>query len=253
MAGSRPRVLVTRAVQQASALADALQQCGFDVLSIPALQIVEPTDRYAALDAVLHKLAEHQWLIFTSANAVEAVSARMKHLGLTMPASLRIASIGAATTRVIEAAGWKVALQPETAIADALAEALLPYAAESKMFFPRAEQGRDTLPLILRRAGAQLTLVPAYRTILPEASVALIQKDSDTIDAVCFTSSSSVLNLAAMLDKAGVCLREDAVLASIGPVTTGTMLQLGLRPQIETSEASVAALVNALARYFKLQ
>lgn len=247
-----PRVLVTRAVQQASALAEALKQRGFDVLSIPALQIVEPNDNYCALDAALHKLNEQQWLIFTSANAVDSVVARMKHLGIIMSPAIQIASIGAATTRVIEAAGWKVALQPETAIAESLAEALLPYAAEANIFFPRAEQGRDVLPLILRRAGAQLTLAPAYRTILPEESVVLIQKDSDTIDAVCFTSSSSVLNLAAMLDKAGVRLREDAVLASIGPVTTNTMLQIGLRPQIETSEASVSALVNALARYFKL-
>lgn len=247
-----PRVLVTRAVQQASTLADALVQRGFDVVAVPALEIVEPTDGYRALDTAINKLDQFQWIIFTSANGVEAAAARMTKAGTSMPATARIASIGAATTRAIEAAGWKTALQPDTAIADSLAEALLPYAPEATMLFVRAEQGRETLPLVLRRAGAQLTLASGYRTVLPEESVARIQREADSLDAVCFTSSSSVLNLAAMLDRAGVRLREDAVLASIGPVTTSTMMQLGLRPQIETSEASVAALVNALARYFKV-
>lgn len=221
-------------------------------MSVPALEIVEPSDGFRALDAAAAKVAEFQWLIFTSANGVEAFAARMKKANAAMPAGVRIASIGAATSRVIEKEGWTVALQPETAVADSLAEALLPFAADASMLFVRAEQGRDTVLLVLRRAGAKLTMAAGYKTVLPEESVARIQREADTLDAVCFTSSSSVLNLAAMLDRAGVRLREDCVLASIGPVTTSTMMQLGLRPQIETSEASVAALVGALSRYFKM-
>lgn len=243
------RVLVTRAPNQASTLADALMQRGLDVLAIPAIEIVPPTDEYRALDLALKEIETFDWIVFTSANGVEHCAGRLKALNLAMPEKVRIASIGAATTRIIEAAGWKVTLQPETAVAESLAEALLPFAHEARILFPRAEQGRDTLPLVLRRAGAKLTLAPAYRSVLPESSISQMQLHSDTIDAVCFTSSSSVVNLAAILDRAGVRLREDTVLASIGPVTTGTMLQLGLRPHIETSVASVEALAEAVSRY----
>lgn len=245
------RILVTRAAGQSSALAEALQQRGMDPVSIPAIEIVAPTDGYRALDTALASLTEFAWLIFTSANGVQACLERMQAQRITMPASVRIAVIGSATHRAAEAAGWHVTLQPESAVADALAEALLPYAADTKMLFIRAEQGRDTLPLILRRAGAKLTLVSGYRSVLPESSIALMQRESESFDAICFTSSSSVVNLVAMLQRAGVQLRPDAVLASIGPVTTGTLMQAGLRPQIETSVASVQALADALQRYFQ--
>lgn len=245
------RVLVTRAAHQASALAEALQARGLEVVSIPAIEIAPPTDGYRVLDAALQKLTEFDWVLFTSVNGVDATIARLKNLNLTMPPQQRIAVIGTATRRAVENAGWKVTLQPETAVAESLAEALLPYASDARILFIRAEQGRDTLPLILRRAGATLTLAAGYRSVLPESSIALMQQQSESFDAVCFTSSSSVLNLVAILERAGVRMREDALLASIGPVTTSTLMQLGLRPQIETSVASVEALADAVARYFK--
>ena len=243
------RVLVTRAPHQASALADALTSHGLEVVSIPTIAIAPPSDSYAALDRELIHLDEFAWILFTSANAVEAFAARLDEEPL--PAKCRIASIGAATSTALRAAGFAVRLQAPTAVAESLAAALAPHAKGAKMFFPRAEAGRDVLVEKLTEAGAEVTMVPAYRTVIPPGSAAALRQALPSLNAVTFASSSAVQNFFALLAFAGVALQPETVLASIGPVTTQTLGAMGITPQVEAPQATVASLASALAQHLR--
>jgi uroporphyrinogen-III synthase len=239
------RVLVTRAPHQASALGDALIAYGLRVVSIPTIALTPPTDEYAMLDRELTRLDEYDWLLFTSANAVAVFAERLEDQAV--PLSCGIASIGAATSKALREAGFPVRLQAQTAVAESLAKSLLPHAKNARMLLVRAEQGRDVLIDTLTEAGAEVTLAPAYRSIIPVESVDRLRRELPTVDAITFTSSSAVQNLFALLDAAKVTLPDSVVLASIGPITTATLLELGHKPHVEARDASVSALAGAVA------
>lgn len=281
-ADPKPRVLVTRAPNGGSLLAERLSAEGCDPVLIPAIEIVPPSS-FATLDAALATLDTFAWLLFTSANAVEVFASRWK--GTPVP---RLAAIGAATARALEQIGLRADLVPLQAVAESLADALLPYArqaggAPTRFLLIRAEEARELLPETLRAAGAEVTVAPAYRTVIPESSVNMIrhlfspsiistgarsaqwrdpqlplstaaelpepQGSSEVrhtpIQAITFTSASTARNLLALCVAAGVTLPETALRISIGPITTRMLIDLGLPPHAEAREATVAALAEA--------
>ena len=240
-----PRVLVTRAPHQASALGDALAAHGLRIASVPTIALAPPSDDYTALDRALVRLDEFDWLLFTSANAVTVFAERLEDMAV--PLSCGIASIGAATSKALREAGFPVRLQAQAAVAESLAKSLLPHAKGSSMLLIRAEEGRDVLTETLEAAGAEVELAPAYRTVIPTESTDRLRRELPTVQAITFTSSSSVQNLFALLDAAGLKLPPDLVLASIGPVTTATLKDLGHPPTIEAREATVLSLASAVA------
>jgi len=240
-----PRVLVTRAPHQASALGDALAAHGLRIASVPTIALVPPSDEYVTLDRSIMRLDEFDWLLFTSANAVAVFAERLEDQGV--PLTCGIASIGAATTRALRDAGFPVKLQAQTAVAESLARSLVPHAKNATMLLVRAEQGRDVLIEMLEAAGADVTLAPAYRTVIPTESTDRLKRELPTVDAITFTSSSSVQNLFALLEAAGLTLPKNIALASIGPITTATLKDFGHPPTVEAKESTVAALASAVA------
>ncbi len=283
-----PRVLITRAPHQASPLADALRAAGIEPILIPAIEIAPPTS-LCALDAALACLPTYHWLVFTSANAVEHFFARLKQhakpytseapptqipLGndnkksddephprlpascFLLPASSLIAVIGPATARALQPFGIQPALIPPQAVAESLAAALAPYAKQpdgspTRFLLPRAEAARDHLPDALTAAGADVTLVPVYRNVIPTGSLPAIRRLFSTPasypDAISFTSSSSVTNLLALLEEASLALPSDVLRISIGPITSATLQDHGLPPHAEASQATIPALVEKLS------
>ena len=259
------RVLVTRAAHQGSDLADRLRTLGLEPVLVPTIETVEPTS-FALLDTSLRQLHQFHWLLFTSANAVEALAARSQ--SPPRHAGTKIAAIGPATAKALHRLGLTPDLVPPQAVAESFTEALLPHARQpdgtpTRFLLVRAEEARDRLPTDLRAAGAEVTIAPAYRTILPAASQELLrslftsepaQKTAGQpgIAAITFTSSSTARNLVALCEAAGVSLPETARRVSIGPITSQTLRELGLPPHAEAHEATVAALadavVNALAQ-----
>lgn len=249
------RVLVTRASHQGSALASHLEQLGAEPVLLPAIAI-EPPSSLAALDSALASLGTFDWLLFTSANAVDVVSQRIQS-ATALPEQLRVAAIGAATRRALEQAGVRVDLVPEQAIAESLATALEPIARQpdgraTRFLLIRAEEGRELLPERLRAAGAEVVVAPAYRTVIPDGSVEklreLFSDPNLRPDAITFTSSSSARNLITLAQEAGVPLPETALRASIGPVTSQTMAELGRPPDAEAPEATVKSLAETVVR-----
>jgi uroporphyrinogen-III synthase len=257
-----PRVLVTRSPHQASALADQLRALGADPILIPTIELADPTS-FVPLDAALTHLDNFHWLLFTSANAVEAFNKRLQALrgkavsDSQVPPSCRFAAIGAATARALEAVGFHVDLLPLQAVAESLAKALLPYALQpdgspTRFLLLRAEIARDVLPEALRAAGADVTIAPVYRNIVPNDSIAalseLFSERNNWPAAMTFTSSSTAANLLALLEAAGLSFPQEILRVSIGPVTSQTLRDLGLPPHAEAAEPSIPSLVAEVVK-----
>jgi uroporphyrinogen-III synthase len=245
------RILITRARGQASALATQLEALGATTILIPTIELAPPSS-WCALDAALSSLRSFDWLIFTSANAVDAFATRARTLNLS-PQPKRVAAIGSATARAAAEAGLTVDLIPPQAIAESLAEALRPHVSGASMLLVRAAVARDILPETLTAAGATVSIAEAYRTIIPKDSIDELSTLFSTHPprAITFTSASTAQNLVVLLEAAHIKLPSGIVLASIGPITSKAMRDLDLQPTVEATEASIPALVSALASHWR--
>ncbi len=248
-----PRVLITRSPHQASSLAEALRTLGAEPVMVPAIELAEPTS-FAVLDAALSRLEVFDWVLFTSANAVEVFAQRA---GGRLGAVRRVAAIGAATARAVEAAGLRVDLMPAQAVAESFVEALQPFMYQedgraARFLLVRAEVAREYLPEALREAGAEVTIAQAYRNVIPEASVeavrALFRSRESWPDVITFTSSSSATNLLALLEVARLKLPVEVLRVSIGPVTSRTLEDAGYPPHAEAEAATIPELAKATMR-----
>ncbi len=244
------RILITRTRHQASDLAAQLEALGATPILIPTIEITPPAS-FSALDAALTCLRTYDWLIFTSANAVEAFHRRAQFLHLTQ-LPRKIAVIGPATLNAANAIGLTVDLVPPQYIAESLAAALLPEAPGKSFLLIRAAQARDILPETLTAAGAHVTIADAYRNQIPPDSMRAIQTIFSTPatypDAITFTSASTARNLIALLEAASLTLPPTITLASIGPITSQALRDLGHPPTLEAPEPTIPALIQTLTQ-----
>jgi uroporphyrinogen-III synthase len=245
------RILITRAPHQASELADRLRSLGATPILIPTIEIGPPAS-FAALDAALAALSDFDLVAFTSANAVHAFGERAEVLGLA-PAPSRIAVVGPATARAVEAMGLHVDVAPPTFTAEALGQTLLPEASGRRMLLVLAEHAPATLQSALEAAGARVTVAAAYGNRVPATSLpaitALFADPANYPDAVTFTSASTASNLVALLEASGLTLPATVIRASIGPITSRALRDLGLPPHLEAAESTIGALVTALSAW----
>lgn len=246
------RILITRAKQQAGSLAELLRELGATVIEIPSIEI-RPPRSYQPLDDAIANIARYDWLILTSVNGVQALLERVGHAGLE-PAHLgqvKIAAIGPATRKVIESRGLTVSVMPKQYIAESVVEALREQAKGKRVLLVRAKVARDVIPEELRRAGAQVDVVEAYETVVPQASRErlrdLLSRPGQQPHAITFTSSSTARNFLELLGAENKHLVTGVMLASIGPVTSRTLRELGLGVHIEAGEYTIPGLVQALA------
>ncbi|MGA2049949.1 MAG: uroporphyrinogen-III synthase [Terracidiphilus sp.] len=245
------RVLVTRAAHQAGKLSAGLRALGAMPVEVPVLEIQHP-ESFDALDAALLALPAYDWLILTSANTVRALADRATELGapLVHPAGLKVAAVGDATATEARNAGFAVTFVPESYVAESLVAGLVTRAERQRILLARAAITRDVIPDALRKAGALVDAVDAYRNVLPEAAPdQLLQALSDGIDAATFTSSSSVTHLREAASAAQVPWPFAGIPAiSIGPITSGTLREAGWEPAIEANPSDIPGLVAAVAR-----
>lgn len=248
------RILVTRAREQASALVQSLRRLGAQAVEFPTISVEPPSD-WRKLDEAISCLGEYDWLVLTSPNGVRFFLDRLFESGKDCRAlgQVLIAAMGTGTARALEQRGLRADLIPEEFRAEALAQALSQEAAAGKRFLlARAEQARDVLPDTLRGLGGRVEVVSAYKTVV------CTDKDSrgekllreKRLDAVTFTSSSTVTNLARLLGDELSELLAGVTVACIGPITANTARELGLEPHIVASRYTIEGLVEALAAHF---
>lgn len=243
------RVLVTRTRQQASALSTRLRSLGAEVVELPTIEMAPPDD-WAPLDRAIAGLPSYDWIVFTSVNGVSAFWERLGQVDLDARSlhGVRLAAIGPATALALESHGLRADFVPDEYIAEAIA-AGLGNVRGLRFLLPRADIARPALADLLRNGGAQVVEVTAYRTLRPEVDADELRPLLASITTATFTSSSTVRNLAAMAQDAGLDLGaalNHATIACIGPITADTARQVGLSVQTMAEEYTIKGLVQAL-------
>jgi uroporphyrinogen III methyltransferase/synthase len=252
---SGKRIIVTRARSQATSLVERIEALGGEVVEFPTIEI-RPPESYGPLDQAIQRIASYDWLIFTSVNGVERFLDRFERLGKNLAdlADIEIGAIGPETANKLVAARIQPSLVPRRYQAEGILEALAPEMLRGKkVLIPRAAKARDILPETLRQWGAQVDVVEAYQTVLPQVDVSALCNllREGKIDMITFTSSSTAANFAAMLrDQDYPRLLAETVIACIGPITKKTVEDLGMEPEVVSEEFTIPGLVSAMVDYF---
>ncbi len=248
------RIIVSRAKEQAGSLSSLLKEEGADVLEIPFIEI-RPAQSYEALDKAIENLLAYDWLILTSANGVKAFFSRLEKQGKSEAdlLHLKIVAIGPATAKAIEKHGIPVDIVPDEYVAEAVVEEMRNQVKGERVLLVRAKVARDVIPNALRELGAKVHVMEAYETIVPESSrTAILEalKSDNKPALITFTSSSTVKNFVELVgqETIGSGLLDGVKLASIGPVTSTTLKELGLRVDIEAKEYTIPGLVEAILK-----
>jgi len=249
------RILVTRASHQAFGLSGPLRESGAEVVEIPTIEI-RPAGSYAALDHALIKIDHYDTLILTSVNGVEVLFERYNRIGLPIEdmKHLLVVAIGPATAAAIQSEGLSVSIVPEKYVAESVIEALRgKLFKSSRVLLVRAKVARDVLPDELRKMGAQVDVMEAYETKIPEGTrgklEAVFNDQVSRPHVVTFTSSSTVNNFMTLLGSDAQRFLDGVSLASIGPVTSDTLRQSGFPPTVEAREYTMDGLVQAISEY----
>lgn len=270
------RVVVTQASHQAPELAALLSAQGAEPLLYPCIAIEPPTDT-RALDEALADLAavRFDWLVLTSANTVRVLAQRAQGAGLPRStwSKARVAAIGEATAEAVAGLLDRGAdLVAGESVAEGLAETLLAAAQPGqRVLLPQGDLARPVLQGALASGGLEVVAVVAYRTTIGSGGIdlpALLAARTPShgrreqtgeqmgVDAITFTSSSTVRNLLRRLEGEGggsadvICERLAGVcLAAIGPVTAKTLHDCGLRATVVAQEQSLEGLVSTLVNY----
>ena len=248
-------VLVTRAREQASALTSQLEERGAQCIEAPAIKIVDP-ESFAIVDEAIQSLAGYDWLIFTSTNGVDYFFNRLHKAGLDSRAlaTAKVAAIGVQTASHLERFGIRADIIPLEFRAEGIVEALTDLVKPGmKVLIPRALIARDILPIKLAEMGAQVTVAPAYRTVLGETDGKMLAAKlaQGEISLVTFTSSSTVTNLLELLGEGGSELVAKAKVACIGPITAATCIENGIKPDVIADEYTISGMVKAIDQLFQ--
>jgi uroporphyrinogen III methyltransferase/synthase len=244
------RIVVTRARDQAGRFSQLLREQGAHVIELPTIEI-RPPEGWQPLDAAIGELENYDWILFTSANGVRFFIERLDASGKDLR-SLRgkVCAIGPATAERLRSLHVKVDLMPEEYVAESVLDAFESQdLAGKRILLPRAKVARDVIPVELTRRGAVVDVVPAYQTVVPQES-AKLAAEIFAGDArphwVTFTSSSTVINFARLCPLERL---RGVRIASIGPVTSKTIRELGLTVDLEPERYTMEGLVEALVQH----
>jgi uroporphyrinogen III methyltransferase/synthase len=248
------RILVTRARHQAGQLNQLLLERGAVPVEMPAIEI-QQLSVPGELDQAIVGLKDYQWIIFTSANGVEAFFRRLYDLKLDARwlCSLRIGVVGSATASALEGKGVYADCTPKEFTGKGLLAELKGYdMAGCRVLLPRADIAGKELARGLTRLGAEAHEVVAYRTIPDTSSISQAKQMllAGEIDIVTFTSSSTVTNLVAAMGKERAAVNKHLI-ACIGPATASAAAKAGLKVDIVAQKYTIPGLVEAIEQYFQ--
>jgi porphobilinogen synthase len=250
------RILVTRPRAQAGDLCSAIGAAGGEAVLIPAIEIGDDFD-HGGLDRAIGELDRYDWIVFTSANAVETFFSRVEALEASgrvgegrraAAAGKRIAAIGPATERALRERSAGAVAVPGESVSQAIAESLGEIAG-MRILIPRSDLARKSLGEDLRARGASVDEVLAYVTSRAEMAPESAKEIERGFDAVLFASPSAARCFAAI--SGGPARLRDALVACIGPATAEEAEKIGYRVELVAERHSAEGLVEALIRHYK--
>lgn len=247
-------VVVTRAREQASGLKDSLEQLGAACYEFPTITIVPLAD-YAPVRAAIDRLAEYDWVVFTSVNGVRHFWYQLELMGLDARAlgQAQVAAIGPATAEALLDRGIRPDFIPPKYVAESVVEGLLERGIGGKrVLIPRAKVAREILPEELAKVAACVDVLPVYETVLTQESGAEIVNllEKNRLHYLTFSSSSTVDNFFALVpaDTLRPFVGQPLKLCCIGPITAKTLAQYGFQADIMPEDYTIPALVDALVQ-----
>jgi len=256
------RVLVTRPRDQAPELVEPLEALGAQTIEAPMIRIAPP-ENLELLDAACAAAGTFDWIVFASANAVTSFMERLmaSRADVRSLHGARLCAVGPATAAALERYSLKVDAQPSEYRGEAVTAELARHGALQglRVLLPRADIGRDVIAAELKRQGAHVTDVVAYRNVPidperdggPDVYKLLLEGQ---LDVVTFTSASAVHNMVRLLgDDPAIDLLNATAVAVIGPVTAEAAASHQIRTAIVPTEYTVPALVRAIAAYVDRQ
>jgi uroporphyrinogen-III synthase len=248
------RIGVTRAEQQLGQARRLFEAAGAQVVDLPALALTPP-DSWGPLDDALEEWHDFHWIVFSSANGVEAVQQRLGRRGCSLahrPAGVRIAAVGRKTADVLASLGAPADFVPPAFVADSLIEHFPVSAWGLRLLLPRVQSGgRSLLAEAFAAAGGRVVEAAAYETRCPESwpTAALAALEQRQLAAITFSSGKTVLHSCQLLERsfgAGWrALLEGVRLVSIGPQTSARCRELLGRVDVEASPHDLEGLVQA--------
>jgi uroporphyrinogen III methyltransferase/synthase len=248
-------IVVTRAREQASDLVQHLSDLGAECLECPTIKVAPPGD-VKPLDRAMENLLSYDWLIFTSVNGVNFFFERLfqKNKDVRALKDIHTAVIGPATEKRLFDFGLKSDIVPESYRAESVVKAFAEKdVTGKKILLPRAKEARPVLPLELKKMGADVDEVEAYRThgVKDNADVLLARLKERSIDMITFTSSSTAKNFHALFPNEDLKdLMQGITIASIGPVTADTARDLGFDVHIVAESYTIPGLCQAILKHF---
>jgi uroporphyrinogen-III synthase len=252
------RIVITRAVEQSSDLVTKLERRGAIPISLPLVAFSTP-ENFVPLDAALHRWQEFDWVLFTSANAVQSVAQRASttNLGILRPSSRpQIAAVGPATNQAAVKAGLHVTHVAKTHLGLALAEELAQQLRNKSVFLPRSDRANPDLPAALKKLDANVTEVVAYHTLPPSNvdGARVTEVLDENSDAALFFSPSAVNNLADLIGRESLtALQNEIAIAAVGPVTAAALRDHGVTNLITAADTTAEAVIAALESHFARQ
>ena len=253
---SGKRIVITRARKQAENFVRSIEDLGGEIVEFPTIEI-SPPESFAEFDAAVERIADYDWVIFTSVNSVEPFLQRLnlKGKGAEMLSSHRIGAIGVETAKRLQAAGVRASLVPERYQAEGFLDAISPEEVRGKrVLIPRAAEAREVLPVTLRKWGAQVDVIVAYRTVLPSVDVQPLARllAERNIDVITFTSSSTVRNFVRLFGSRSLSeIVNGSTIACIGPITAATVEELGGSADIVADQFTVTDMLRSIVKHFQ--
>jgi uroporphyrinogen III methyltransferase/synthase len=249
------RIVITRAAVQSESLARELSGRGAIPIVVPLVSFAEP-ENFAPLDKAIAQLEQFDWMLLTSAQAVRAVAQRGAELQrrLNRPGSkLLVACVGPVTAEAARKANLRVELVARAHNGVALADELGNRLAGAKVFLPRSDRANPDLPIALKRYGAQVAEVIAYRTLRP-AEVDrgnlnnIVQGETD---AVLFFSPSAVHHFVELCGAEQLRqLQDKLTITAVGPVTAKALREAGVERAVIAADTTAASVIEALEQHF---
>ncbi|HEX3542941.1 MAG TPA: uroporphyrinogen-III synthase [Candidatus Acidoferrum sp.] len=252
---SGKRVVITRAARQSVELVENLGKLGALPILLPLVAFSAPED-FAPLDAALDRLEQFDWIIFTSENAVRAVVKRASVRGNQRNVAgrrSRAAAVGPTTAAAAERAGFFVDYQAKTHSGAALANELGEKLQGQSIFLPRSDRANPDLPQLLKKYGAEITEVIAYRTVTPvnldQDKIAAIANAD--VDAILFFSPTAVEHFVGVVGKEKVRdLQNRLALTAVGPITANALRQSGVDNLLVADDTTSDAVIAVLQKHF---
>ena len=245
--------MITRARDQASGFREAFVELGATVVDLPTIEIRDP-DSWEPLDSAIARMNRFNFLVLTSVNGVRSFVNRLRVCcrDTSDLAGLEVGAIGPATAAALRGSGVRVDFVPREYRAEGLLESLNGRDLQGKQFLiPRAQVARDLVPRGLTKRGATVEVVEAYQTVTPGYAPGEVKRRlTPWPEVLTFTSSSTASHFVKLVMKEGLFPEvKSCLIASIGPITSATLRQLGLQVGVEAKESTVPGLIKALADY----